>query len=198
MQQHYDRVLVYNMVTVLLRCIQAWLDWPESHWSPQSSVEMPASTESMQCKAIHRNLLMQINWHSSKLFYWCESSGSGSFIHKFLHKCWFCSCQNRAFDKWLRTSWVLEACQPFSSFPSVVLPPQSLTGKLLPLQSPSSPISCSCEAILLAFGKGRLAGHTFPNAQHFYSWGAPTEWTHHAKPWSSQFWLSDSTTSLQS
>lgn len=36
-----------------------------------------------------------------------------------------------------------------------MLPPQSLTGKLLPLQSPSSAISC--EAILLAFGKERLA-----------------------------------------
>lgn len=88
-QQRYDWVLVYNMVTVLLHCIQVWLDWPESHWSPQSSVEMPASTESMQCKPIHQNLLMQINWHASRLFFWCESSGSRSFIHKFLHKYFF-------------------------------------------------------------------------------------------------------------
>lgn len=49
------------------------------------------------------------------------------------------------------TSRVSEVCQSFSSFTSVILPPQSLTLKLSLLQSPSLPMSSSCEAILACF-----------------------------------------------
>lgn len=96
-------------------------------------------------------LLLQINWHASKLLFWCESSGSGSFIHRFPYKCWFCSYQDHAFCERWRTSGVSEVCQSFSSFTSVILPPQSLTLKLSLLPSPSLPMSSSCEAILACF-----------------------------------------------
>lgn len=92
------------------------------------------------------------------------------------------------------SNWdLLESHQPFSSFPSVMLCLYSL---LLANSFLSHlyllPLAVSMKQSWLAIGKGRSSGHPFPNAQHLYSWGALTGWTYHAKPQSSQFWLSNS------
>lgn len=120
-------------------------------WGLQSSVEMPAKT---QCKVIHESLLMQINWHTSELIFWQDSSGPRSqHIHKFLPKYATYGCQNHAFYEQFRTSLVLEVYQPLSCFPSVMLPPQSLIGKLIPKSIGLFPLTVPVKQICLRWRK---------------------------------------------
>lgn len=124
------------------------------------------------------------------MFFWREFPRSTAFIRSFLHKQYVCSCWD------FMSNWELLEFLRLVSLSSVSLLSCCLHKVLLAnlfLSSLTPPRSSSCEAILACLHyKGRSASRTFPNAWHFYHWGAPTEQTHHAKPWSAWFWPSHS------